>query len=108
MKILWDLKKGFVKDLLDHYPDPKPHYNTVSSLVRLLEEKGFIGHKAFGNTHEYFPLVPKEEYRKSSLSQLIGDYFSNSYKDVVSYFLKEEKLSEEEIIDLIKTIKNNK
>ena len=85
-------------------PDPKPHYNTISTIIRNLEEKGFIRHEAFGKTHRYQPAVTKEQYRKTSMQKTINHYFENSYKNVVSYFAKEEKISVnelKEIIDLI-------
>lgn len=105
MKILWKLKEGFVKDLVDHYPDPKPHYNTISSLVRLLEEKGFVDHKAYGNTHQYFPVISKQEYRKTFICDVVKDYFDNSYKQTVSLFIEEQHLSKDELDELIHLIK---
>ena len=85
MKILWKLKKAFVKDLIAEYPDPKPHYNTISSLVRLLQDKGMIGFRPYGNTYEYFPLLSREEYRKTFMSQVVKDYFDNSYQNAVAF-----------------------
>jgi len=64
MQVLWDLKRGFVKDLLEEFPEPKPHYNTISTIIRILEEKGFVGHKAYGNTHQYYPKISRNVYRK--------------------------------------------
>lgn len=108
MKILWKLERAFVKDVMAELPDePKPHYNTVSSLVRLLQEKGFVGYKAYGNTYEYFPLITREEYRKTFMKRVISDYFDNSYKNAVSFFVKENNLSKEEVDELINLIKNN-
>ena len=106
MKILWEINKGFVKDILSRYPDPKPHYNTVSSLVRLLQDKGFIGHKEYGNTHEYFPMVSKEEYRKHFIKYVIQDYFDNSYRNVVTYFVEEKNIKPEELEGIIKLMRN--
>ncbi len=108
MKILWQLKKAFVKDIVEEYDDPKPHYNTISSLVRLLQEKGVIGYKQYGNTYQYFPLLSKEEYRHSFMKQVVSDYFDNSYKSAVAFFVKEKGLSEQEIDELIKLIKEGK
>jgi BlaI family penicillinase repressor len=108
MKILWKLEKAFVKEIIEQYPGPKPHYNTISSLVRLLQEKGIIGYKQYGNTYLYFPLISKEEYRRSFMSQVVTDYFDNSYKSAVAFFVKEKGLSEEEINDLVKLIKDQK
>jgi len=108
MKILWDIKEGFVKDIIDQYEDPKPHYNTISSIVRLLDEKGIVGHKAFGNTHLYFPVLKKEEYRKTFMKDVIREYFDNSYKQTVSMFIDEQNLSKEELDELINLIKSKK
>ncbi|MBN1924851.1 MAG: BlaI/MecI/CopY family transcriptional regulator [Prolixibacteraceae bacterium] len=105
MKILWKLKKAFVKDIIEEYDDPKPHYNTISSLVRLLQEKGIIGYTQYGNTYQYFPLISKEEYRKTFMKRVINDYFDNSYKSAVAFFVKEKSLSPEELEELIKMIK---
>ena len=104
MRVLWDLKKAFVKEVLAELPDPKPHYNTISTIVRNLEEKGYIRHEAFGKTHRYQPAVTKEEYRKTFMQKTISNYFENSYKNVVSFLAREEKISVhelKEIIDLI-------
>ena len=105
MKILWKLGKAFVKDIVEEYDDPKPHYNTVSSLVRLLQDKGIIGFTQYGNTYEYFPLMTKEEYRKTFMKQVVSDYFDNSYKSAVAFFVKEKGLSPAELEELIKLIK---
>jgi len=108
MKILWKIKEGFVKDIAEFYPNPKPHYNTISSLVRLLEEKGFVDHKAYGNTHQYFPIISKQEYRKSFIKAVVKDYFDNSYKQTVSLFIEEKNLSKEDLDELISMIKSKK
>lgn len=97
MQILWALKKGFVKDVIDGMPDPKPPYNTISSLIRILEKKGFVGHKAYGKTHEYFPTVSKLAYRKFTFRNFLSNYFEGSPEQVVSFMVNEEKLSPEEI-----------
>jgi BlaI family transcriptional regulator, penicillinase repressor len=104
MKILWKAKKGFVKDLLELHTEPKPHYNTFSTLIRGLEEKGYISHKAFGKNHQYFPLVKKEEYRKSYMKKAVSDYFGSSYKNVVSFFIDENKLDADDLREIIKLI----
>jgi predicted transcriptional regulator len=108
MKILWKIKEGFVKDIVELYPNPKPHYNTISSLVRLLEEKGFIDHKAYGNTHQYFPTISKQEYRKSFIKDVVKDYFDNSYKQTVSLFIEEQNLSKEDLDELMRLIQLKK
>jgi len=104
MRVLWDLKKAFVKEVLAELPNPKPHYNTISTIIRNLEDKGYIRHEAFGKTHRYQPAVTKEEYRKTFMQKTISNYFENSYKNVVSFLAREEKISVnelKEIIDLI-------
>ena len=106
MKILWQLKRAFVKDIIEEYDEPKPHYNTISSLVRLLQDKGIVGFKQYGNTYQYYPLLSKEEYRKSFMKQVVSDYFDNSYKSAVAFFVKEKGLSPEELEELIRMIKD--
>lgn len=108
MKILWKLEKAFVKDIIEKYPDPKPHYNTISSLVRLLQDKDVIGYTQYGNTYQYYPLISKEEYRRSFMNQVVTDYFDNSYKSAVAFFVKEKGISEEELDELVKMIKDQK
>lgn len=114
MQILWDLEKGFVNDILDKFPLPKPAYNTVSTIVRILQKKGFVGYKAYGKTHEYFPLINKKEYTKSYFKGFMNNYFENSYQALASFFTQENKLSIEELEDIkqmmeaeIKKQKNN-
>ncbi len=104
MQVLWKLGKGFVKDLVEAMPNPKPPYNTVLSVVRLLEKKGMVGHTAYGKTHEYHPLVSLSEHRKNTLEKLASDYFGGSYKQIVSFLAQEEKLSPEEIDEIRKMI----
>lgn len=107
MRVLWRARKGFVKDLQEMYPGEKPHYNTLSSLIRGLEEKGYVSHKSYGKNHEYFPLITKEEYQRSFLSNLVNNYFDNSYKQVVSFFAKEQKINIDELKEIINMIENN-
>lgn len=97
MQLLWKLKEAVVKDLIEQYPDPKPPYTTVSSIIRILEGKGYVGHKAYGKTHVYRPLISRQEYRRHTFSRLVREYFGGSYKEVVSYMMEEEALPEEEI-----------
>lgn len=110
MQLLWKLEKAFVKDLLDAFPGrPKPHYNTLSTMVRNLEEKGFVGHEAFGNTHRYFPTVSREAYRRKFIGDTVAGYFDHNYKSLVSFFAKEEKISADELREIIDLIeKRNK
>ncbi|WP_299523065.1 BlaI/MecI/CopY family transcriptional regulator [uncultured Lutibacter sp.] len=106
MHVLWMLKKAFVKDVVAKLPKPKPHYNTVSTVIRKMEEKGFVKHEAFGNTHQYFPAISMEDYRDTYFSNAIHSYFENSYKNVVSFFADEEKISVKELQEIIKIIEN--
>ncbi|MFC4871018.1 BlaI/MecI/CopY family transcriptional regulator [Negadavirga shengliensis] len=104
MKILWNLEKAFVKDMVAEFPDPKPPYNTISSLVRILQEKGIVGFKQYGNTYEYFPLLSKEAYRKAYMKKVINDYFDNSFSKAVASFIEEEQLDQKEIEAILKLI----
>tara|TARA_R110002050_G_scaffold59259_2_gene132592 strand:- start:35612 stop:35971 length:360 start_codon:yes stop_codon:yes gene_type:complete len=106
MIILWELQQAFVKDVLAEFKNEKPHYNTLSTMIRNLEEKGYVGHNAFGNTHQYYPIVTKEVYRKRFMNQAIEDYFSNSYKNLVSFFATEEKISVADLKEIIERIEN--
>jgi predicted transcriptional regulator len=102
MQILWKIEKGFVKDLLEYFPEPRPAYNTVSTIVRILQDKGFVSHTAYGRTHEYYPLVSREEYTKSRMSNLVNDYFSNSFEKMVSFFAREKNISIKEMEEIRK------
>lgn len=108
MQILWRLEKAFVKDILKEMPDPKPAYNTVSTIIRTLETKGFVDHKAYGKTHEYFPLIPKDRYRQFSLDNLMSGYFNGSFQNLVSFFAKKEKMDVNEIDQLLKQLEKFK
>ncbi|MBR9855333.1 MAG: BlaI/MecI/CopY family transcriptional regulator [Algicola sp.] len=107
MKILWELKKAFVKEVLEEIEGEKPHYNTLSTIVRNLQEKGFVDHEAFGNTHRYFPVVSKEQYRKKYVNAAIADYYNDSFKSLVSHFAQEEKISVSELKEIIDLIEKN-
>lgn len=111
MQILWDKKEGFVKDLLEQFPQPKPAYNTVSTIIRILEKKGFVDHRSFGKSHQYYPLVSRENYRNERFSGLMKDYFNNSMKQVLSHFGNSESLSmkeADEIIGVMEKLKQKK
>lgn len=107
MQVLWKLEKAFVKDIVPLLPD-NPHYNTVSTTVRKMEDKGYVKHIAYGKTHQYYPAIAKEEYRKGFMNKTINNYFENSYKNVVSFFAKEEKISIEELKEIIDLIEKKK
>jgi len=111
LEILWEIKKGFVNDIIAKLPDPKPPYTTVSSIVRILESKGYVDHKTYGNTHEYKPTISKVKYKKYALRNLISNYFEGSLENVVSFMAKENELTEEEaneIATLIEDYKNKR
>ena len=97
MQILWELESAFVKEVIERIPEPKPAYNTVSTIVRILEKKGFVGHVAFGKSHRYHPLITKKEYTRKFMKGFVRNYFSNSYRDMVSFFAKEEQVSISEL-----------
>ncbi|NHM07403.1 BlaI/MecI/CopY family transcriptional regulator [Flavobacterium sp. CYK-4] len=106
MHILWKLEKAFVKEVMAEIHDEQPHYNTLSTIIRNLEEKGFVAHNAFGNTHQYYPVVRKEDYRKKFMTNAIETYFNSSYKNMVSHFAQEEKISAEELREILSMIEN--
>lgn len=108
MQILWRLEHAFVKDIVEEMPDPKPAYNTVSTIVRILETKGFVDHKAYGKTHEYFPVISKEKYTKFYLNNLLKGYFNGSFQNLVSFFAKENKMDIKSLEKLLEEIKNQK
>ncbi|MBQ4391971.1 MAG: BlaI/MecI/CopY family transcriptional regulator [Prevotella sp.] len=108
MDLLWQHGPMFVREMLEHYDEPRPHFNTVSTTVRILEKKGFLGHKQFGTSFQYFPTVTEREYGRSSLTGIIRDYFDDSYLSAVSSFVKEEKISVDELKELIATIEQLK
>ena len=104
MQILWSLKKAFVKDVLAEIIEDKPHYNTLSTIIRNLEEKGYVSYTAYGNTHQYFPIVSMEAYRKEFMNTAIENYFNNSYKNMVSFFAEEQKISAKELREILEII----
>jgi len=107
MQILWTIGKGFVKDIIEEMPEPKPAYNTVSTIVRILETKGFIDHKAYGKTHEYFPVISKEKYTRFYLNNLIKGYFNGSFQNLVSFFAKDSKMNSQDLEKLLDELKKN-
>ena len=100
MQILWKLEKGFVKDIIERLPNPKPAYNTVSTIVRVLEKKGFVSYTAYGKTHEYFPIISRNEYKKNFLKSFIKRYFSNSFQEMVSFFASDRDINLEELEEM--------
>ena len=108
MQVLWDLQKGFVKDVLNELPEPKPAYNTVSTIIRILETKGFIDHEAFGKSHRYFPVISKEKYKSYATEKLLSGCFSNSVENMFSFFVREKKLDLKEADEIMKLIEKLK
>ena len=107
MQLLWKLEKAFVKDMMEEMPEPKPAYNTVSTIVRILEKKGFVGHNAYGKTHEYFPLIAREVYTRSFMKNFMRNYFSGSFKEMVSFFAIEDNMSLSDFDELMEDVKRD-
>ena len=111
MLILWEMKEGLVKDVIEKMEPPKPAYNTVSTVIRVLEGKGFISHNAIGNTHIYFPIISEEQYKHFAFDKVMNNYFENNYQSLVSFLVKEKNMDMNELDELIalaEKLKNNK
>jgi predicted transcriptional regulator len=108
MQVLWSVGKGFSRDILDALPQPKPHQNTVGTILKILQDKGFVGANLIGRNHEYYALVSKEEYSKSSVKSLVKGYFDGSFSNMVSFFVKEKNMSVEELEKLLQQMKKQK
>ena len=108
MTLFWQHGDMFIRDLLNYYEDPKPHYNTVATQVKFLEEKKFLGRRPMGNTNQYYALISEKEYKGSALSSVISQYFNNSYTSVVSHFIEEEIMDLDELKALINQIEMNR
>jgi predicted transcriptional regulator len=108
MKAFWQLEKAFIKEIIPLLPDPKPHYNSVATMVKILEEKGFLGHETYGNTYCYYPLVSKEDYQRYTMKNIVSEYFDNSYSSMLAFFAKEQKLSEQELKEILHIIQSSK
>ncbi|MGI6794476.1 BlaI/MecI/CopY family transcriptional regulator [Bacteroides sp. KG68] len=108
MGFFWEKGPLFVKEMLGFYEEPKPHFNTLSTIVRGLEDKGFVSHHTYGNTYQYYAVVSEEDFRKRTLKDVIRKYFDNSYLSAVSSLVKEEKLSLEELKQLIREVEKRK
>ena len=108
MQVYWDLGKAFIKEVIPHLPDPKPHYNSVATMVKILEEKGFLDHDTVGNVYHYFPVISREDYQKHAMKDIVSHYFDNSYPRMLAFFAKEQNLSESELNDILQMIKSNK
>lgn len=108
MQAVWKVKEGFIRDIIEALPLPKPHQNTVSTILKILVDKEFIGIRVFGRQHQYHPLVSKEAYSKSSIKNLVKGYFGGSFSDAVSFMVKENSLSIEELEMLLTQLKKGK
>lgn len=107
MQLLWKLEKAFVKDIIEQMSIPKPAYNTVSTIIRILEKKGFVGHNAYGKTHEYFPLITRQEYTRSYMKNFMRNYFSGSFQEMVSFFAKEDNMSLSDLDEMVADVKRD-
>ena len=107
MQLLWEQEKAFVKDIVEQIPEPKPAYNTVSTIIRILEKKGFVGYKAYGKTHEYFPLVSRKDYTRSFMKNFMRNYFSGSFQEMVSFFAKEDNMSLADLDEMMEDVKRD-
>ncbi len=108
MKAFWQLEKAFIKEIIPLLPDPKPHYNSVATMVKILEDKGFLGHEAYGNTFCYYPIISKEAYQRYAMKDIVSEYFDNSYPSMLAFFAKEQQLSEKDLKEILKLIKSSK
>jgi BlaI family penicillinase repressor len=108
MQVYWNLEKAFIKEIIPELPDPKPHYNSVATMVKILEEKGFLAHEAIGNIFRYYPIISKDEYQKHAMKDIVSQYFNNSYPSMLAFFAKEQKISESELNEIIEIIKTSK
>jgi BlaI family penicillinase repressor len=108
MQVYWELGKAFIKEVIPHLPDPKPHYNSVATMVKILEEKGFLDHEAVGNVYRYFPIVARDDYQKHAMKDIVTQYFDNSYPRMLAFFAKEQNLSEDELKEILNMIKSDK
>ncbi len=106
MQYLWKLKKGFLKDILELFPEPKPHSNTISTILKVLKEKNFVEYEVHGRQHQYFPLISKEQYSGKSMKRLVKNYFSDSYTNAVSFLVEKNELSVEDLEMLLNELKN--
>jgi len=108
MSLFWKHGDMFIRDLLNYYEEPKPHYNTLATQVKFLEEKKFLGRRPMGNTNQYYALISEKEYKGSALSAVISQYFNNSYTSVVSHFIEQESMDLDELRELIDQIEKNR
>src|SRR5210317_585433 len=108
MQILWDLERGFIKDIQEHFPKPKPPYNTISTIVRVLVKKGIVSFKSYGGSYQYFPLITREEYRSEQMGRLMNNYFGNSLKEVVNFLSEKKDLDVDEVNEALQMLEELK
>ena len=108
MQILWDLKRGFIKDIQENFPEPQPPYNTISTIVRVLVKKEIVSYKTYGGSYQYFPLISRDEYRKDQMGRLMKNYFGNSMKEVVSFFSEKKDLDVDEVDEVMRMLEDLK
>ena len=108
MQVYWDLGKAFIKEVIPNLPEPKPHYNSVATIVKILEEKGFLDHDSVGNVYRYFPIISREDYQKHAMKDIVSQYFDNSYPRMLAFFAKEQNLTEDELQEILHMIKTDK
>lgn len=106
MQYLWKIGRGFLKEILEAFPEPKPHTNTVSTILKVLKEKNFVDYNVFGRQHEYFPLISQEQYSGKSIKSLVKKYFSGSYTNAVSFLVEKNEMSVEDLEMLLNELKN--
>ncbi|MDX9773594.1 MAG: BlaI/MecI/CopY family transcriptional regulator [Bacteroidales bacterium] len=107
MQILWRLKKAFIKEILEKFDEPRPAYSTISTIIRILQDKGFVNYRVYGRTYQYFPVISKDDYRKAQMSNFVRDYFSNSYQKMVSFFAREDSITIKEMEDIMEMMKKS-
>jgi predicted transcriptional regulator len=108
MQVYWELENAFIKEVIPHLPDPKPHYNSVATMVKILEDKGFLDHETVGNVYRYFPVISREEYQKHAMKDIVSQYFDNSYPRMLAFFAKEQNLTEDVLKEILHIIKTDK
>ena len=108
MQVFWELEKAFIKEVIPHLPEPKPHYNSVATIVKILEEKGFLSHETVGNVYQYYPLISREDYQQHFMKDIVSQYFDNSYPRMLAFFARQQNLSDAELNEIVQMIKSNK
>ena len=106
MQAIWQLGHAFIKEIINEMPDPKPHYNTIATMVKILEDKRFLEHETIGNVFRYYPVISKEQYQKHAMTDIVNQYFDNSYPNMLMFFAKDQKISDEELNEIVNLIKS--